>query len=197
MSTGEENKEKENSEATPAEETEVQPVEEENPQTKEDETQSGGTADQNAELEEMKAQMEKLQEELKKKDADFKQLGYKYRKMKERAEEMGVDLEEEMGGGLSREEVEQLLQKNTEEVTKRFEAKFNELLKGLTNQQKKTSVGGGGQKPPSPKYPVPDAPHVKRLLQTGWKWDTQKGRLISPRGKEYDISNLSDLGQLK
>ena len=200
MSDGENlNPEKENSGATPAEETEVQPVEE---NTEEGETQSGGSTGQNAELgeelEKAKSEMEKLREELKKKDADFKQLGYRYRKIKERAEEMGVDLEEEMGGsGLSREEVEELLQQNTEQITKRFEAKFSELLKGLTSQQKKVSVGGGGQKPPAPKYPIPDAPHVKRLIQSGWKWDSQKGRLISPRGKEYDISDLSDLGQLK
>ena len=152
-----------------------------------------GDADQNAEKEELRKNLSEAQGQLQKKDADFNKLGYEYRKLKKAADEAGIEIPEEQG--LTLEQVQELLKKDREEQRVIFDTKFSELAKALSGN-KGQGVGGGGQKPKAPQYPVPDSEPLRKLLQQGYKWDSDTGLLITPSGKKVDLNDRSSLGQL-
>jgi len=150
-----------------------------------------GLPDKTTELEKQLQQEKEEKEKMKK---QIEQAGYTIEQLKGKMKEAGVEVDEEKG--ISTEQVQEIVKRSNEELTAQFGEKFTELMKTIANLSKSPSIGGGGDKPPAPQHPMPTDPAFQRLIKKGWKWDDQKGVVVSPRGKEVDLNDWSDLGVL-
>jgi len=146
------------------------------------------------ELEKLKKENEEVKAQFEKKEAEFNKLGFQYRKLKEVADQAGVEIPED-NPGLNIEQVQELLKKDREEQQKFFQTQLSEVMKAVGRKPDAVPVGGGGQKTNAPLHPVPDSKEVRELLAKGWKWDTETGLITSPSGRVVDLNDQSDISR--